>query len=571
MINPRKAITEMQEYNPPTSNREEFLRLDFNESTIGCSTNVIKALSKIKTRNLATYPEYTKLRKILSNYCNVSIEEIIATNGTDEAIKTIIESYIEKGKDEIIIPVPTYAMFKFYAQLNEAIIKEIEYNQDLSFPTEKVLEAINKKIKIIILVNPNNPTGTSIKRKDIIKIVEKAKKNDAIVLIDEAYYQFYGKTSVSLIKKYDNLFVTRTFSKAFGLAGLRLGYIISNKDNLNIIQKVLSPYSVNNLAIVCASAALGDLDYIKNYAQEAKKSKLILYKELEKLGVKYYKSDANFILLSIGPQSAKFCQKLREKGILVRDRGSDILLNGCVRITLGTLKQTKELIKAFRQVIKEINPLLIFDIDGVLVDVSKSYRVAVKKTSEYFTKKEINFEKIQSYKNKGRLNNDWDLTESIIKDKGIVADKKLIIRKFQSYYNKLRNNEKWILNNKLLKKLSDRYYLAILTGRPKNEAYYVLNKNKVANYFRTIIAMEDVSKQKPNPKGLMKILSQFSNSEAYYFGDSIDDMGASVLANVTPVGVLPPQDKSTFLLNLLIKNGAKFVITDINNIMEALK
>ena len=462
-------------------------------------------------------------------------------------------------------------MFKFYAQLNESIIREIEYNQDLSFPTNKILEAINKNTKIVILVNPNNPTGTSIKRNDIRRIAQKAKINGALVLIDEAYYQFYGKTSIPLIKKYDNLFISQTFSKAFGLAGLRLGYIISIKDNIKIIQKALSPYSVNNLAVVCACAALEDLAYVKNYVQEVEKSKLALYKELEKLGIKYYKSDANFILLNIGSQSAKFCQKLREKGVLVRDRSSDTLLNGCVRITLGTLKQTEELIKALRQLVKEINPLLIFDIDGVLVDVSKSYRVAIKKTSEYFSKREIDFDEIQDFKNKGGLNNDWDLTRAIIRDKDIVVDKKSIIRKFQSYYNKLKNNEKLILNKKLLKKLSNKYTLAILTGRPKNEAYYVLKKNKVAKYFKTIVFMQDVAKQKPNPEGLMKILKQFSNSEAYYFGDSIDDMKAAVLAKINPIGVLPSQDKSSFLLNLLIKNGAKFVITDINNIMEALK
>jgi len=256
---------------------------------------------------------------------------------------------------------------------------------------------------------------------------------------------------------------------------------------------------------------------------------------------------------------------------LVRDRSNDILLSGCVRITLSTLKQTEKLTKALRKVVKEINPLLIFDIDGVLADVSKSYRAAVKKTSEFFSNKKVSFDEIQAFKNKGGLNNDWDLAEAIIKGKGIAADKKLIIAKFQSYYNKLKNNEKWILNKKLLKKLSDKYYLAILTGRPKNEAYYVLEKNKVANYFNAIIAMEDVPKQKPNPDGIIKILNLYPGAEAYYFGDSIDDMKAAVSAKINPVGVLPPQDKSALLQNLLIKNGAKIVIADINNIVEALK
>src|SRR3989338_2135105 len=253
MIKPRRAVIEMQEYKPPTSDRTNSLRLDFNENTVGCSDNIINSVRKIKRDMLSTYPEYTKLRKELAKYCKVKADEIIATNGTDEAIKTIIETYIENGKDEIIIPVPTYAMFKFYAQLNEAVINEITYNEDLSFPAEQILGTINYKAKIIVLVNPNNPTGTSINAKDIIKIIEKAKRYNSIVLMDEAYYQFFGKTSIPLIKK-------------------------------------------------------------------------------------YYKSDANFVLVKIGAKAAEFCKKLRKKGILVRNRSSDQLLNGCVRITLGTIR-----------------------------------------------------------------------------------------------------------------------------------------------------------------------------------------------------------------------------------------
>src|SRR3989338_7347040 len=276
MVKPRKAIMAMDGYNPPTSGREGYLRLDFNENTVGCSPKVIETLKKINQGNLSVYPEYSKLRKALASYCNVGVEEIIPTNATDEAIKTIIETYVEKNRGEIVIPMPTFAMFKFYAQLNEAVIREVLYNADLSFPTDSVLSAINKNTKIVVLVNPNSPTGTSINDNDIIKIIEKARKNGAVVMIDEAYSQFYGKTSVPLIKKYDNLIVTQTFSKAFGLAGLRLGYMISNKNNIKNIQKALSPYSVNGVAVACAFAALKDQKYVKNYVyggQESEKKK----------------------------------------------------------------------------------------------------------------------------------------------------------------------------------------------------------------------------------------------------------------------------------------------------------
>ena len=576
MANPRKAVMDMNEYNPPTSGREGYLRLDFNENTVGCSPKVIEALNKINQGNLSVYPEYSKLRKALASYCNVDVEEVIPTNATDEAIKTIIETYIEKNKGEIIIPMPTFAMFKFYAQLNEAVIREVLYNADLSFPIDRVLSAINKNTKIVVLVNPNSPTGTSINDNDIINVIEKAQRNDAIVMVDEAYSQFYGKTSIPLIKKYGNLIITQTFSKAFGLAGLRLGYIISNKNNIKNIQKALSPYSVNGVAVACAFAALKDQKYVKNYVKEVNESKKMLYKALDLLKMKYFKSDANFVLLSLGKNAGYFCKKLKEDGILVRDRSMDKLLNGCVRVTLGTREQTKKLIGAMNKIMKntitkETKPLLIFDIDGVLVDVSKSYRVAIKQTVECFTGKEITLGEIQALKNKGGYNNDWDAAEKFIVERGKNIDKQRIISKFQQYYKKLMDVEALLIDKNLLKNLSQKYVLAVFTGRSKKEADYVLRVNGIKKYFSKTIAMEDVSKRKPNPEGLLKIANGYKTKDAYYFGDMIDDMQAAKAAKIIPVGVLPPQDKSRNMKELLAKNGARSIIDNINKIDVVLE
>lgn len=570
MVKPKKAIMGMNEYNPPTSNREDYLRLDFNENTVGCSPKVIETLKKIKPGNLSVYPEYSGLRKALASYCNVDFNEIVPTNATDEAIKTIIETYIEKNKDEIIIPMPTFALFKFYAQLNEAVIREVLYNNDLSFPTNRVLSAINKNTKIIVLVNPNSPTGTSINNKDIIKIIEKAKSNDAVVMIDEAYCQFYGKTSIPSIKKYDNLIVTQTFSKAFGLAALRLGCIISNKGNIKNIQKALSPYSVNGVAVACAFAALKDQKYVKNYVKEVNESKKMLYKLLDSLKIKYFRSDANFVLLSLGKNAGYFCKKLKEDGILVRDRSSDAMLDGCVRVTIGTKKQTEELAKAINNAAKSMKPLLIFDIDGVLVDVSNSYRVAIKQTVKYFTGKKVTLEEIQALKNKGGYNNDWDAAEELIKERGENIDKQRIIKKFTQYYRKLRDNEPLLIDKSLLRNLSQKYVLAVFTGRDREETDYVLAVNGIKKYFSKTIAMEDVTKRKPNPEGLLKIANGWKTKDVYYFGDMIDDMQAAKAAKIIPIGVLPPQDKSKNMKELLVKNGAQSIVDNINQIIKVL-
>lgn len=223
---------------------------------------------------------------------------------------------------------------------------------------------------------------------------------------------------------------------------------------------------------------------------------------------------------------------------------------------------------------KSEEKLLIFDIDGVLVDVTGSYREAAKQTAEFFTKKRVTLQEIQAYKNKGGFINDWNLTEAIIKNKGFSIDKEKIINKFQEYYSTFKKNEKWILDKNLLNELSKSYKLAVFTGRPRNEAVEVLKNNNAFDYFICLVAMEDVEKEKPDPEGLIKIikiLSGFKIKDALYFGDTIDDMKAALSSNVKGIGVLPPSDKSEKLRNLLLKNGAKAVIEDINQIRSVLE
>lgn len=220
---------------------------------------------------------------------------------------------------------------------------------------------------------------------------------------------------------------------------------------------------------------------------------------------------------------------------------------------------------------KKDKQLLIFDIDGVLVDVTHSYREAAKQTAEFFTKKEVKLEEIQEYKNKGGFINDWNLTEAVIRGKGYDVGKKKIIEKFQQHYSELKKNEKWILDKKILKGLKKSYKLAVFTGRPRSEAIEVLQRFNVLSCFNEIVAMEDVKKEKPSPEGLLKILKKCNVGNALYFGDTIDDAKAAINADIIAVGVLPPTDKSDKLKNMLLKNGAKYVLSNINEIWSVLK
>ena len=352
MINPRKAIQKLEAYNPPIEGRGNNLRLDFNENTVGPSPKVIEAIKNISRDFVSCYPEYDAFRKKLAKYLKVKETEVIPTNASDDAIKVIMDTYIDEG-DEIILPEPTFPMFRIYGGIADAKITSILYNDDLSFPTEKVIEAISQKSKarIVVVVNPNNPTGTPVIRDDLIRIIEKAKSCNSLVLLDEAYHHFTKESGIGLINKFDNLIVVQTFSKAFGLAGLRAGYIVSCEDNIRNIKKACSPYSVNSLAVLAASAALDDEKYVEWYVSEVEKSRELLYSELKKLNIKTFPSSANFVLAYFGDKSKELMDKLRGEGILIRDRSSDKMLKGCIRISLGTVEQTKKFIKHLREVL----------------------------------------------------------------------------------------------------------------------------------------------------------------------------------------------------------------------------
>ncbi len=562
MPKPKDAVAQITPYTPPTAHRKDMLRLDFNENTRTCSKQAISALRNLNPEDISTYPDYTGLAQKIAAYVgfNINAAQVMLTCGSDEAIKCIMDTYIEPG-DEVIIPTPTFALFELYARICTKNIIKVPYTQDMKFPKQGIISAISKKTKLIVIVNPNNPTGTIATKKDITEIAKSAK--NAVILIDEAYFEYSKTTAANLISKYENIMITRTFSKAFGLAGLRIGYAISCKKNISTLQKVRSPYSINTAACAAARAALTDLSFVDNYVRETNKSKKQLISSLRKLGIKSYPSKANFVLAEFGPSAAYIWQELFKRNILTRKWKNKQYL----RITAGTCAETKTALKALDSILSK-KEAFIFDADGVLIDVSRSYRLAIKKTAEYFLKTTIPQESIQNLKNTTRLNNDWDLCEKIIQNNAKRIPKKKIIKKFQQYYAKYKKNETPLISKPTISKLQKKYRLAIFTGRPKNELLFTLKKFRMEKYFPVIIAMEDTEKPKPSPDGLIKALRQLGCKKGYYAGDTPDDMTAAKKAGLKPIGILPPQDKSLALKNTLTQNSARFVLDNINKICE---
>jgi histidinol-phosphate aminotransferase len=344
-IQPRARVRAMPEYHPPLGHRDR-LRLDFNENTLACSPAVKAAIENISASELTRYPEREPVEALAARHLGLKPGEVVLTNGVDEAIHVLWQAFLDAG-DELLLPVPTYTMYEIYASATDATLRRVQAATDFKFPFESILTAINPNTKIIAIANPNSPTGSVTSREQILAIAQAAP--GAVILVDEAYFHFYGQTVIDLIGKIPNLIVARTFSKAYGLAGVRLGLLAGPEPLLRWVRRVLSPYSVNSIALAALTAALEDQSYLDWYANEVKQARGEFLASLTELGLRYWPTEANFVLVKVGPSHKQFITAMREQGILVRDRSADPGCEGCVRITIGTPEQMRHALIAVQR------------------------------------------------------------------------------------------------------------------------------------------------------------------------------------------------------------------------------
>ena len=344
---PRLRVQAMKEYHPPLGNRD-LLRLDFNENTLACSPRVREVLGNISAGALTLYPEREPVEAVAATHLGLAPEQVALTNGVDEAIHVLFEAFLEAG-DELLLPVPTYTMYEVYASATDARVVAVQAADDLQFPFERMLAAITPKTNIIAISNPNSPAGSVATRARILQLAQRAPH--AVLLVDEAYFHFHGETVIDLVGVLPNLVVARTFSKAYGLAGLRLGLLAGPIELMRWIRRVLSPYSVNSLALACLPPALEDAAYIEWYVSEVLAARAEFESALDAVQLHRWPSRANFILVDIGPQHAQFVSLMRASDVLVRDRSNDPGCDGRVRVTIGTREQMRQAIVALNEAV----------------------------------------------------------------------------------------------------------------------------------------------------------------------------------------------------------------------------
>jgi len=325
---------------------ENVIKLDGNENPYGCSASVKKALADYAYYNLYPDPEQRELRKALEKYTGISSEYILAGSGSDELIDLILRLFVKPG-DKVINCPPTFGMYPFSTEVCGGKVVSIARNQDFSIDVAAIKKAIDKQTKVIFIASPNNPSGNITPEQIILELVN----IPTVVVIDEAYFEFSGSSVASLVPKYANLIVLRTFSKWAGLAGLRVGYGIFPVNMVKYLMKIKQPYNVNTAAKVAAIESLKDMNYLRGTINAIIDERERLLTRLSQLDcMKVYPSQANFILCSVLNGKAKAIHEgLQKKGIFVRYFDTP-LLNNCLRISVGKPEHTDTLIAALKEI-----------------------------------------------------------------------------------------------------------------------------------------------------------------------------------------------------------------------------
>jgi histidinol-phosphate aminotransferase len=332
----------------------EGLRLHQNENTGGCSPRVIEALARLRPDQIGFYPPYAAATDAVAQYLGVSADAITLVNGLDEGIMAVSVAYLRAAiggpQLEAVVPEPAFEIFRFDTAVAGGKLVQVMPRADFSFPLDDVLAAITPETRVVFVTNPNNPTGVDMPL-DAIRTIARRVPPGAIVFVDEAYAEFAGVSFIPELGAFPNVIVGRTFSKAFGLAGLRIGCLVGAPATLDPVRRAVPVYSVNVAAAVAIIAALGDLDHLHGYLRQVKESKALLYAACDRLGLGYVKSCSNFVLVRAGDRTAALVKGALARGIYLRDRSTEPGCAGSLRIATGIVEHTQRAIAVMEEVL----------------------------------------------------------------------------------------------------------------------------------------------------------------------------------------------------------------------------
>jgi histidinol-phosphate aminotransferase len=330
------------------------LRLHQNENTGGCSPKVIDALAKLRADQIGFYPPYAAATDVVARYLGVSTDCVTLVNGLDEGIMALSVAYLRPAAGgpvlESIVPEPAFEIFRFDTAVAGGRLRQVMPNAGFVFALDEVLAAITPQTRVVFLTNPNNPTGVSMPL-DAIRTIAGRVPEEAVVFVDEAYAEFAGVTFIPELASFPNVVVGRTFSKAFGLAGLRIGCLVGAPETVDAIRRAIPVYSVSIAAVTAVQAALGDLDHLNGYLRQVAESKALLYAACDRLGLTYWKSSSNFVLVCAGDKTDALVTGAFARGVYIRDRSTEPGCAGCIRIGAGIVDHTRRCIAVMEEIL----------------------------------------------------------------------------------------------------------------------------------------------------------------------------------------------------------------------------
>ncbi|TAJ24521.1 MAG: histidinol-phosphate aminotransferase family protein [Nitrospirae bacterium] len=352
-VAPRRTVAGLIRTSVPQVGRYGLLRLDKNERCTGYPTSLVRAMLKgLSGHHLAAYPESRLLYEKVAKWHGIGTAQLAMTSGSELAIRYLFEAFLESG-DEVVLLNPSFAMFDVYARLCGARVAAANFDREWQVDEDEILRRITSRTKLVALANPNNPTGTVLEDAAILAVLRRAARHGALVLVDEAYYHFYGKTMLMYLPQHDNLVVTRTFSKACGAAGIRLGYAIGHPDVIAALNKVQPIDHLNVLAIKVGEYLIDHEQLMQDYVKKTRAGQRYLLAQLKTLGLTALGGYGNFVLADLGRKHDAIVQALRDHRIHV---GATLRLpfsSSFVRITAGPIPVMRRVAAVLRTVLKE--------------------------------------------------------------------------------------------------------------------------------------------------------------------------------------------------------------------------
>lgn len=573
-ILPKASVLASQLYDAPPEGRLDFIRLDFNESTSPVTGAYPDGMPP---ELVSAYPEYSALLEKLAAYFGVAIDSLILTNGSDEAISVISNTFIEPNQDVGVVSNPCFVMIKNCLKIAGAKLNEIAVLANLEFDVDGIELSLTQNPKIAMFASPDNPTGSVLKSETIEKWCKEFPKT--LFVIDEAYSEYAGTTVIPLVKKFENLLVLKTFSKAWGLAGFRLGMIIGNPELNQYINRVKLPYSVNSAAVYSALRLLEREGEVAERVKDAVRKRSRLAETLTTRGFQVRETSANWCLVGAGMQASDLTKFARSKNVLIRNRSTSEFSKfgverkekafepmwGWIRVSVGNDDE----MAAFDSVIETYGRSfgLLFDLDGTLVDTSKSFDETVAFLVEKFSGQPFDLRDLHDLRLEGGYNDDWVAAAELLKRRGVVVSLKEVTAAGEQYYFSIAiDREELLVPIEVLKQLRRRCPLFIVTGRTRHE-YADVWGERLDPLFDKVYCVNDVPglAAKPSPDYLKQAMSDFGITSGVYVGNSVDDMRASVGAGLVAIGVTTGADREAFE-----EAGARVIISNCAEIAELM-